>query len=173
MQEILSIVLFDNPLSEVILKEDYQKAWKKVTLFSPSNPVPFNRQNFQKQKWAGTKDQSLFRLQNKFRKNLLLVMYYLTKIYVLSDQGFWVILKIKSANLCKPIHGTINYSTSICLFKYRKCGKEGNKLQKFDYLEKKKNFLDETKTCFVVLEGLSVGKKIKIWWKFMDTSFKH
>ena len=88
MQEIFLIVLFDNPLSKVILKEDYQKALKKVTLFSLSNPVSFNRQNFQKQKWPGTKDQSLFRLQNKFRKNLLLVMYYLTKIYVLSDQGF-------------------------------------------------------------------------------------
>ena len=159
MQEILSIVLFDNPLSEVILKEDYQKAWKKVTLFSPSNPVPFNRQNFQKQKWAGTKDQSLFRLQNKFRKNLLLVMYYLTKIYVLSDQGFWVILKIKFANLCKPIHGIINYSTSVCPFKSGKFRKEVKKLQKFKYLENEKSFLNEIKNIFH-----SFWRAI-IWWK--------
>ena len=74
---------------------------------------------------------------------------------------FSVILKIKSSNLCKPIHGIINYSTSICLFRYRNCGKEGNKLQKFDYLEDKKSFLDETKTCFIVFEGLSLGKKKK------------
>ena len=40
-----------------ILKEDYQKALKKVTLFSLSNPVPFNRQNYQKQKAPGTSDQ--------------------------------------------------------------------------------------------------------------------
>ena len=40
-----------------ILKEDYQKALKKVTLFSLSNPVPFNRQNYQEQKAPGTSDQ--------------------------------------------------------------------------------------------------------------------
>ena len=50
-----------------------------VTLFSLSNPVPFNRQNYQKQKGPGTSDQSLFRLQNKFRKIPLLVIYYLSK----------------------------------------------------------------------------------------------
>ena len=61
------------------MKEDYQKALKKVTLFSLSNPVPFNRQNYQKQKGPGTSDQSLFRLQDKFRKIPLLAMYYLTK----------------------------------------------------------------------------------------------
>ena len=62
-----------------ISKEDYQKALKRVTLVFLSNPVPFNRQNYQKQKGPGTSDQSLFRLQNKFRKTPLLVMYYLTK----------------------------------------------------------------------------------------------
>ena len=61
------------------MKEDYQKALKKLTLFFLSNPVPFNGQSYQKQKGPGTSDQSLFRLQNKFRKIPLLVMYYLTK----------------------------------------------------------------------------------------------
>ena len=61
------------------MKEDYQKALKKVISFFLSNPVPFNRQNYQKQKGPGTSDQSLLRLRNKFRKNPLLVMYYLTK----------------------------------------------------------------------------------------------
>ena len=42
------------------------------------NFIPFNSQNYQKQKGPGTSDQSI-RLQNKFRKILLLVMYYLTK----------------------------------------------------------------------------------------------
>ena len=60
------------------MKEDYQKALKKLTLFFLSNPVPFNGQSYQKQKGPGTSDQSLFRLQNKF-KIPLLVMYYLTK----------------------------------------------------------------------------------------------
>ena len=61
------------------MKEDYQKALKKLTLLFVSNPVPFNGQSYQKQKGPGTSDQSLFRLQNKFRKIPLLVIYYLTK----------------------------------------------------------------------------------------------
>ena len=32
-----------------------------------------------------------------------------------------------------------------CPLEYGKCGKEGEKLQKFEYLENKKSFLDETK----------------------------
>ena len=62
-----------------ILKEDYQKPLKNLTLFFLSNPVPFNRQSYQKQKGSGTSHQLLFRLQNKFRKIPLLVIYYLTK----------------------------------------------------------------------------------------------
>ena len=61
------------------MKEDYQKALKGVTLFFLLNPVPFNGQNYQKQKGPGTGDQLLSRLQSKFRKIPLLVMYYLTK----------------------------------------------------------------------------------------------
>ena len=71
MQEIILKVKY--------LKEDYQKALKKVTSFFLSNPVHFNRQNYQKQKGPGTTDQSLFRSRNKFRKIPLLVMYYLAK----------------------------------------------------------------------------------------------
>ena len=71
-------------MREIILKVRYfrrelSKTLKKVTSFFLSNPVPFNRQNNQKQKGPGTSDQWLFRLQNKFRKIPLLVMYYLTK----------------------------------------------------------------------------------------------
>ena len=67
------------PLKIKYFLEDYQKALKMLTLFFLSNPVPFNGQNYQKQKGPGTSDQSLFRLQNKFRKIPLLVMCYLTK----------------------------------------------------------------------------------------------
>ena len=41
--------------------------------------VPFNGQAYEKQKGPGTRERSLFRLQSKFRKIPLLVMYYLTK----------------------------------------------------------------------------------------------
>ena len=61
---------------------------------------------------------------------------------------FELFQKITSANLCKPIHDIINYSTSICPFESGKCGKEGKKLQKFEYLENEKSFLDEIKNTF-------------------------
>ena len=71
-------------MQEIILKARYfkrglSKSLKKATFFLLSSPVPFSRQNYQKQKGPGTSDQWLFRLQNKFRKIPLLVMYYLTK----------------------------------------------------------------------------------------------
>ena len=53
-----------------------------------------------------------------------------------------------SANLCRPIHDIINYSTSICHFESEKCGKEGKKLQKFEYLENEKSFFNEIKSIF-------------------------
>ena len=71
MQEILDI-----------LKRDYQKPVKNLTLFFLLNPVPFNGQIYKNQKGLGTSDQSLFRLQNKFTKISLLVTYYQTKFDV-------------------------------------------------------------------------------------------
>ena len=137
------------------MKEDYQKALKKVILFFLPNPVPLNRKNFQKQKGPGTSDHSLFRLQSKFRKLLLLDLYYLTKCDDVIESGFWVILKITSANLWKPNYDIMNY----CRFESGKCGKEGKKLQKFEYLENEKSFLDEIKNIFH-----SFWRPI-IWWK--------
>ena len=71
-------------MQEILLKiryfeRDYQKALKNLTLFFISNPVPFNGQSYQKQKEPGNSRQSLFRLENKFRKIPLLVINYLTK----------------------------------------------------------------------------------------------
>ena len=70
-----------------------------------------------------------------------------------------VISKIASANLCKPVHDITNYSTSICPFVSGKCGKEGKKLQKFEYLQKEKSFFDEKKNTFH-----SFWRAI-IWWE--------
>ena len=126
------------------MKEDCQKAFKKVTLFFLSSSVLFNKQSYQKGKGSGISGQLLFKLRNKFRKIHLFVMYYLTKFDDFDDDDvimMWVIPKITSANLCKPIHD-INYSTSICPFESEKCGKEGKKIQKFEYLENKKSFLE-------------------------------
>ena len=54
---------------------------------------------------------------------------------------FELILKIPSANLCKPIYEIINYSTSICPFEPEKSRKEEKKLQNFEYLQNKNSFL--------------------------------
>ena len=125
------------------MKEDYQKALKKLPLFVFLNSVPFNGQSYQKQNGSSTSDQLLFRLQNKFRKIALLVIYYLTKFEDAIQNGFWVIPKIISANLCKPIQDIINYSTFICPVESEKRWKEKKKLQKFEYLENEKSFLNE------------------------------
>ena len=69
-----------------------------------------------------------------------------------------------TGNLCKPIHDIINYPTSSCPLPSWKCGKEREKLQKFEYVENEKSFLDEKTTTFlIVFQGLSFGEKIKIW----------
>ena len=62
------------------MKEVYKdyNALKLISFFL-SNSVPFNGQSYLERKGCGTSDQSLLRLQNKFRKITLLVIYYLTK----------------------------------------------------------------------------------------------
>ena len=60
-------------MHKIILKVRYfeiglSKSLKNVTSSFLSNPAPFNRQNYQKQKGPRTSDQLLFRLRNKFRK---------------------------------------------------------------------------------------------------------
>ena len=49
------------------------------------------------------------------------------------------------------VHDIINYFTSICPVESGKRGKEGEKLQKLDYLENEKSFLDEIKNIFYSL----------------------
>ena len=46
------------------------------------------------------------------------------------------------------MHDIINHSTSIYPFESGKCGKEEEKIQKFEYLENEKSFLDEKKKHF-------------------------
>ena len=135
------------------MREDYQKAFKKLTLFFLSNLVPFNRQSYHKQKGSRISDQSPFRLENMFKNISLFIIYYLTKFDDVLKSSYWVIPKFTFPNLCKSIHEIISYSPSICPFESGKCGKEGNKLQKFEYLENEKSFLDKLKTFLIVLKG--------------------
>ena len=130
------------------MKKDYQKPLNKSTLFYLPKLVPFNEKSYNKQKGPGNSAQSFFKLQNKFRKFPLLVISYLTKFDDVIWNGCWDISKIASLNLCKPIHDITNYSTTTWPFVFRKCGKEGKKLQKFEYLENEKSFFDEIKNTF-------------------------
>ena len=81
-----------------ILKTNYQRA---LTSFFLLNPVPL-MEKIKKKEQPGTSDKLLFRLQNKFKKFPLSVMYYLAKFDEVIWSGFWVIPKIK------PIHEIIN-----------------------------------------------------------------
>ena len=74
-------------------------------------------------------------LHSRLGQILLLVMHYLTKFDRVIKRLFLVIPKITSANLCKAIDDIINYSTFIYPFESGKCGKEGKKIQKFEYLK--------------------------------------
>ena len=53
----------------------------------------------------------------------------------------------------------MNYSPSICSLESGKCGKEEKKLEKFEYLENEKSFLDELKNI------LHSFWRAIIWWK--------
>ena len=63
-------------LKRCYFEEGLSKSHKKLIFFLLKS-IPFNEQNHKKQKGPGTSDQSLTRLQSKFRKIPLLVMHYL------------------------------------------------------------------------------------------------
>ena len=69
-------------MQETIFKMRYferklSKSLEKVYFTFFLNSITFN--GLKPGKGPGTSDHSLFRLRNKFRKMLLLVMYYMTK----------------------------------------------------------------------------------------------
>ena len=57
------------------------------------------------------------------------------------------------------MHDIINYSISICPFESGKSRKEEENIQKFEYLENDKSFLDEIKNIFQFLTGYHLVKK--------------
>ena len=67
--------------------------------------------------------------------------------------------KIRSANLCKPIHYIINYSTFMCPFESGKRGKERKNYKILNISRTKKAFFNEIKNTFYNLW------RAIIWWK--------
>ena len=88
------LTLLNNPKQPLHAKNYFknQVLWKRIikkplkSLFFPSSPVPLSGQSYEKQKGPGTNHQSLFRSQNKFRKNFFIH-------YILSDQVWWCNVK--------------------------------------------------------------------------------
>ena len=109
MQVLLKIIYFVTGLSKSI---------KKVNFIFSFEPSPFYWAKLSKQKGLGTSDQSLLRLQNKYRKIPLLVIYCLTKFDEVIQSAVY----------------SLSYSTSIFPFESGKGGKDGKILQKFEYL---------------------------------------
>ena len=56
-----------------------QELLLKIRYFERGLSKSLHGQSYKKQKGSGTSNQSLFRLQNKFRKIPLFVMHYVTK----------------------------------------------------------------------------------------------
>ena len=128
-----------------ILKVDYQKAMKKLTLFFLSNLLPLNEQHYQKQKGPETSDKWLFRLRNKFRKIHFLLMHYLTKFVDVKQ-----FLSYSKNYICKFIQANswqyklFHFHLSFWIWKLW----EEEILQKMHYLGNEKRFLDEIKNIF-------------------------
>ena len=81
-------------------------------------------------------------------------MYYLSKFDDAISSGFGVIPKIIPANLCKPIHGIINYFNSNVERKVKI-------FKKLNILRTKRASQMKCKTSFTVFEGLSSGEYIE------------
>ena len=71
-------------MQEILLRMRYferrlSKTFKIVNFIFSFEPSPFKWKSYDKKKGFGTSHQSLFRLQNKFKKISLSVIYYQTK----------------------------------------------------------------------------------------------
>ena len=138
-------------MQEVPLKLRYFERLSSKSL----NKVNFNfsferswqgRQDYKKQTWPGASDQSFFRSQSKLIKIHLLAVYYLTK--------FETVFELSEKYICWFMQ-----LTSTWFWKVRKGSK---KLHKFEYLENKKSFLDETKSIFHSFWRAIIWSKNKI-----------
>ena len=107
---------------------------------------------------------------NSFRK----IPYF----YILSGQVWWCNIKqflsYSKYSICKlmQVNSWHKLSTSTGPFQPGKCGEEGEKTQKFKYLENEKSFFDEIKIIFHRLLKAIIWWG-KIWSNIADTSFKN
>ena len=128
------------------MKEDCQKAFKKLTLYFFRTQSLFIGKVIKNNRGLElvTSPSSSYEQVQKYS---FFVIYYSTKFDDVMKRTFWVIPKITSVNSCKAIHDIINYSTFTCPFESEEYGK-GKNYKKLEYLKNEKNFLDEIKNIF-------------------------
>ena len=151
------------------MKQDYQKALKKVTFFLfwnqslPIDKIIKNKRGLKlvTSRSSGYKTSSCInQINNSFIS------------YVLSDEVWWCNIKqflsYSKNYICKFMqanswhHKLFHFRLSFWIWKVWK-GRE--KIQKFEYPENRKSFIDEIKTFFTVFEGLLFDEKKKNWQK--------
>ena len=135
------------------MKRTFEVKWK--FFFLVLHVLSFRLKN----RLAKMKQTQPVRIWNKFRKILLLVMYYLTKFDDVMSNGFWVIPKLHCLIYAIQFMTSWIIPFSFVIFESTKHAKERKKLRKFEYLENTKSFLDKTKSIFH-----SFWRAI-IWWK--------
>ena len=112
------------------MKEDYQKALKKLSLFF-FVLVSFNEQDCEKQKGPGNSDQWALQFTKQVQKNSSISYVLLDRPSLMISYKVVFSYPKTSANLCKPIYDIVNYSAITYFLDFGKCGKEGEKRQNF------------------------------------------
>ena len=108
-------------------------------------------------------DKVIKNKRKQVHKNCIISYILSGQVWWCNIKRFWVIPKITSANICKPIHDITNYCTSLCPFESEKFGEEGKKSQKFEYLENEKSFLVEIKNILHSFWRAIILWKNEIW----------
>ena len=136
------------------MKKDYQKVLKQLTLIFLSNPVCFNGQIYQKKGELVTSPSSGYETSSNIFLYALYIIWaslMMKQFYSYSKNYISKFMKVNSWH-----HKLFHFHLSFWIWKVPK---ERKKLQKFEYLENEKSFLDEIKkTFFIVFEGLSFGE---------------
>ena len=138
------------------MKENCQKGFKMLTSFFLSNWVPFNGRDYEKQKGPRNSDQPLIRLQNKFRKIPLLVMYYLPSLMIWYKAVFELFRKLHLIIYACQFMASKIIQLSFVLLNLESVERKEN-FTKLRYAGYEKSFLDKIKNIFYSFRRANIG----------------
>ena len=124
--------------------EKLLKSWLNFFLYG---------QNYEKQKVPRTSHQSLFGLQNTFRKIPFLLMQHLGNFDNAIQSGLWATPEITFANSCNPMHNVIIIPISPDPLNLKIVEREGKNYKKLNISRMEGVFFNE-----IIPEMLSFGK---------------